>query len=131
MARTSRLSPRFLAHRSALGVVPRSAEARAVAATIVALCAAETLPEPGYGTTLPEPNDLARGVAIQVHVRRVPGRNLWLWYREARTVDTLELVDLPASRRAPELRDQHPRRRHHARQIAMGRCPGQDVYVTR
>jgi hypothetical protein len=42
VARTPRLSPRFLARRTALGIVKHSLESRAIAATIVALCASQT-----------------------------------------------------------------------------------------
>jgi hypothetical protein len=91
LARTPRLSPRFLARRSALGIIKHSPESRAIAATIVALCASETLPGPGDAMTLLEPAD-ARGVATLVHVRRVRGLNLWIWYFEAGEV--LELATL-------------------------------------
>lgn len=91
MARTPRLSPRFLARRSALGIIKRSSESRAIAATILALCTSETLPGPGDAMTLLEPAD-GRGVQRLVHVRRVRGLNLWIWYFEAG--DVLELVTL-------------------------------------
>jgi hypothetical protein len=91
VARTPRLSPQFLARRSALGIVKHSPESRAIAATIVALCTSETLPGPGDAMTLLELAD-ARGVATVVHVRRVRGLNLWIWYREAG--DVLELATL-------------------------------------
>jgi hypothetical protein len=68
--------------RSALGIAPRSATSRALAATIVELCNAETLPAPGDATTLLDPED-ERGVAVLAHVRRLAGRNLWVWYRDA------------------------------------------------
>ncbi len=91
MARTPRLTPRFLARRTALGIVKDSAESRAIAATIVALCTSETLPGPGDAMTLLEPAD-GRGVATLVHVRRVRGLNLWIWYREV--ADVLEIARL-------------------------------------
>jgi hypothetical protein len=91
VARTPRLSPRFLARRSALGIIKHSPESRAIAATIVALCMSETLPGPGDSMTLLEPAD-ARGVATLVNVRRVRGLNLWIWYFEAGEV--LELATL-------------------------------------
>ena len=75
MARTPRLSPRFLARRGALGIISHSPESRALAATIVALCTSETLPGAGEATTILEPAD-ARGVATLVHVRRVLGLKL-------------------------------------------------------
>jgi hypothetical protein len=60
--------------------------------TIVALCTAETLPG---AMTLLDPAD-AYGVATLVHVRRVRGLNLWVWYREAADfVDLATLTDSP------------------------------------
>ena len=91
MARTPRLSPRFLARRTALGIIKHSQESRAIAATIVALCTSEALPGPGDAMTILEPTD-ARGVVTLVYVRRVRGLNLWVWYREAGVV--LEIVRL-------------------------------------
>ena len=41
--------------------------------------------------TILEPAD-ARGVAALVHVRRVRGLKLWIWYREAG--DVLEIASL-------------------------------------
>jgi hypothetical protein len=93
VARTPRLSPRFLAERSALGILPHSRESRALAATIVALCTSETLPGPGDAMTLLEPTD-ARGVATLVHVRRVHALNLWIWYREADAGKVVELATM-------------------------------------
>jgi hypothetical protein len=91
VARTPRLSPRFLARRTALGIVKHSPESRAIAATIVALCTSETLPGPGDAMTILQPAD-ARGVAALVHVRQVRSLNLWIWYREAG--DVLEIARL-------------------------------------
>jgi len=87
VARTPRLSPQFLARRNALGIIKRSPESRAIAATIVALCTSETLPGPGDAMTLLEPAD-ARGVATLVRVRRVRGLNLWIWGRGSGARDT-------------------------------------------
>ena len=91
MARTPRLTPRFLARRTALGIIKHSPESRAIAATIVALCTSEVLPGPGDAMTILEPTD-ARGVATLVHVRGVRGLNLRIWYREAG--DVLEIARL-------------------------------------
>jgi hypothetical protein len=55
-----------------------SPEARALAKTIRALAAASTLPEVGDLAVLIGPDE--RGVQMLTHVRRVPGRNLWVWY---------------------------------------------------
>ena len=52
MARTPRLTPRFLARRRALGIIKHSSESRAIAATIDALCTSETLPGPGDAMTI-------------------------------------------------------------------------------
>jgi hypothetical protein len=60
-------------------------------------CAAPALPEPGDSTLLIDPE--ARGVSLLVHVRRVPGHNLWVWYRQADDfVDFLELTGHPPDR---------------------------------
>jgi hypothetical protein len=90
VARTPRLSPRFLAQRGVLGITQRSASSRALAAAIADACSAEALPAPGDLTTLLDPD--VRGVSLLVHVRRVPGHNLWVWYRD--TGGFLDLVDL-------------------------------------
>jgi hypothetical protein len=95
VARTPRLTPRFLARRTALGILKYSPESRAIAATIAALCTSETLPGPGDAMTILEPAD-GRGVAALVHVRRVRGLNLWIWYREAGDVlEVARLTDRP------------------------------------
>jgi hypothetical protein len=45
-----------------------------VGQTIASLAAAETLPGPGDTRALIPPTS-------EAFVRRVPGRNLWIWYR--------------------------------------------------
>jgi hypothetical protein len=67
VARTPRLSPRFLAQRRTIGIVQGSTASRALAATISDACNAPALPEPGDRTTLLDPN--AQGVSLLVHVR--------------------------------------------------------------
>jgi hypothetical protein len=57
----------------------------------MALCTSDTLPGPGDAMTLLEPYD-GRGVQRLVHVRRVRGLNLWIWYFEASNI--LELATL-------------------------------------
>ena len=57
-----------------LGIVQGSDRGRAVAKTIVALLEASELPGLGDIVAAIPPT----GTAL---VRRVPGRNLWLWYR--------------------------------------------------
>jgi hypothetical protein len=89
VARTPRLSQEFLQQRSALGIRRHTPESRALTVVIVALSRAESLPEPGDATTLLEPDK--RGVSALVHVRRVPGHNLWVFYRE-RPRNVLELA---------------------------------------
>jgi hypothetical protein len=42
------------------------------------VAAADVLPVPGDVTTLVAPDE--RGVMVLAHVRRVEGRNLWVWY---------------------------------------------------
>jgi hypothetical protein len=65
----------------------RHSRGSALAATLVALGGAEDLPAPGDAATLLKPNE--RGVSALVHVRRVPGHNLWLWYRIDRVGDVV------------------------------------------
>lgn len=72
--RTIVLSPRYLKRASALGVVGRSERSRAVGAVVRALAQASALPAAGDTRALIPPTGDA-------FVRRVPGRNLWLWYR--------------------------------------------------
>lgn len=80
MARVALLSERFLRSRARLGIVPGSERGLVVARTIAALLAAEELPGPSDTVAAIPPT----GTAL---VRRVPGRNLWLWYRvEGNTV---------------------------------------------
>jgi hypothetical protein len=44
--------------------------------------------------------DPATSIAMLGHVRRVPGRNLWLWYREkAGAVELIALTCVPAGSR--------------------------------
>ncbi len=74
MNRIPRFYGRFRRTADRLGAVPGSARGRAVGQTIARLCAAETLPGPGDTRALIPPTSAA-------WVRRVPGRNLWLWYR--------------------------------------------------
>jgi hypothetical protein len=94
VARTPRLDPEFLAQRSALGIVPGSAATRAVGAVISVLCA-EELPGPGDASIIMDPKN-ARGVSSLVHIRRVGGRNLWVWYRERDGfLDLVALTDQP------------------------------------
>ena len=74
MARTARLTPRFLARRTALGITFGSPRSRAIGATIAALAHAELLPGAlDYLAPIPP--------VQAAFVRRVTGENLWLWFR--------------------------------------------------
>ncbi len=71
--RFPRLTARFTRARAALRVEAGSPDGRAVAGAIAALAASDL---PGFGdvsAAIP-PTDVA-------FVRRVQGRNLWIWYR--------------------------------------------------
>jgi hypothetical protein len=63
-------------------VVPGSARGRAVGLTIASLLRDETLPATGDTRALIPPTS-------EAFVRRVPGRNLWLWYSLAGDVVTV------------------------------------------
>lgn len=73
MTRIPKLTHRYLRSAERLAVVPGSARGRAVGQTIAGLVSASTLPAPGDVRALVPPTGSA-------FVRRVPGRNLWLWY---------------------------------------------------
>jgi hypothetical protein len=72
MARIVRLSPLFRRRLDALRV--RGQERAAVGATIAALAEAEHLPGVLDTSAMIPPTH-------EAFVRRVSGRNLWLWYR--------------------------------------------------
>lgn len=74
MSRVLRFDRRYERAAERLGIVPGSKRGRAAAQTIVALLDAEALPGPGDVAAMIPPTATA-------FVRRVPGRNLWLWYR--------------------------------------------------
>ncbi len=73
MSHVLRLTQRYLRCAERLAVVPGSARGRAVGRTIAALSQDATLPADGDMRVVVPPT----GVAF---ARRVPGRNLWLWY---------------------------------------------------
>ncbi len=83
MARVVGLSPLFLRRFAAIGVRRGSPEAAAAGATIAALAEARELP--GVLDTAAAMPPTARAL-----VRRVAGRNLWLWYQA--TDDEIVLV---------------------------------------
>ena len=73
MARVVKLTPRFAARLSAANVVRGSGVSQAIGATLAALAEAEHLP--GLLDTIAAIPPTGRAF-----VRRVAGRNLWLWY---------------------------------------------------
>ena len=74
MTRLVRFGARYRRAADRLGILPGSVRGRAVGQTIAALANAETLPGPGDTRALMPPTG-------EAFVRRVPGRNLWVWYR--------------------------------------------------
>lgn len=90
MARVVRLSGTFRRRLDAIGVLPGSPERAAVGATLAVLAEAATLPGLLDTAALIPPT-------TQAYVRRVGGRNLWVWYRA--TDD--ELVAVTITRSAP------------------------------
>jgi hypothetical protein len=72
--RVVRLTRRYLRNAERLDVVVGSERGRAVAQTIAALADAVALPGPGDSRVVVPPTHSA-------FVRRVRGRNLWVWYR--------------------------------------------------
>ena len=83
MARRIRLTARFLERLSACGVERGSDASAAIGATLSALAEAAELP--GLLDV-----EAAIPPTHRALVRRVPGRNLWLWFR----VDGDEIVAL-------------------------------------
>ena len=90
MARGIRLTPRFLERLRATGVPSGSEASAAVGATLSTLADAAALP--GL-------SDLEAAVPPtgRAFVRRVQGRNLWLWYR----VESDEIVALLVTKTPP------------------------------
>lgn len=90
MARVARLNPRFRARLAAIGVVRGSDASKAVGRTIAAIVDAKSLPDALDAVAAMPPT----GAAI---VRRVPGCNVWLWFR----VEPNEIVFMTASSTPP------------------------------
>jgi hypothetical protein len=83
MARLVRVTPAFVSRLRACGVVAGSPLAREVGAVVRELARASELPRADDAESMIPPTRVA-------FVRRVPGRNLWLWWR----ADEDELVML-------------------------------------
>ncbi len=93
MARRIRVTSPYLSDAWQLGVRPGTDPARDVARVVLALEKADDLPGPGDRFAF-VPASPAGGSTVQklAHVRRVPGRNLWVWYWS--TEDEVQLVAL-------------------------------------
>ena len=85
MARIVRLSPLFHRCLEAVGARKGTQERASVGATIAALAEAAELPGLLDTVALMPPTG-------QANVRRVGGRNLWLWYRA--TADEVVMVTI-------------------------------------
>lgn len=73
MRRIPRLTRRYIRNAQRLSIVPGSARGKAVGGVIAALGTEEELPgSEDIRALIPPTGD--------AFVRRVPGRNLWLWY---------------------------------------------------
>lgn len=90
MARRVRLTPRFLERLRACGVNRGSEASAAVGGTLAAL--AEAVALPGILDV-----EAAIPPTTQALVRRVHGRNLWVWYR----VEPDEIVALRVTKVPP------------------------------
>jgi hypothetical protein len=75
--RVARLTDKFSLAAASLHVIGGET-GRRIGRVIRALESAEVLPMAGDSTILVHADD--RGVSALRHVRRVPGRNLWVWY---------------------------------------------------
>jgi hypothetical protein len=73
VSRLLKLTTPYLRAADRLGVVPGSARGRAVGRILAAISGDPILPAPGDVRTLRPPTH-------EAFVRRVPERNLWVWY---------------------------------------------------
>ena len=89
MARTARLTTRFLARRVSLGVVTGSRTSKTVGAVIASLARALVLPGPAdFEAAMPP--------VRSAFVRRVPDENLWIWYRfDEESVTLINITQTP------------------------------------
>jgi hypothetical protein len=93
VTRVVRFGARFRKAEDRLGVVTGSARGRAVGTTIAALAQTTVLPAPGDTIAMMPPS------TAPVFARRVPNRNLWIWYRADE--DTLHLIHLSSEPPVP------------------------------
>jgi hypothetical protein len=89
LGRVLRLTPRYVNDCHALAPA-RSPASRGISRVLRDLVSEDDLPAPGDVRTLLA----AEGSQIQVfvHGRRVPGRNLWIWYRVTESEVRLEAL---------------------------------------
>lgn len=87
--RLVRVSPRYLRQAIRVGAPPGSVASGDAARTMRQLATADTLPLPGDVRAAMPPTGVA-------YVRRVLGRNLWLWYAFSdTTLSVLTLASTP------------------------------------
>jgi hypothetical protein len=89
MARTARLTPRFLARRASVGALSGSEVSKAIGRVIATLAGASVLPGAlDYEAAIPP--------VTSAFVRRVPGQNLWIWYRfDDDSITLINVTDTP------------------------------------
>lgn len=86
--RIPRLSPGFRRAMVRLNIASSTTRRRAVAATVRALAADDLLPASQDTVVEFRPG--------RAYVRRVPGHNLWVWYRfDSTTVSIVSVSDQP------------------------------------
>lgn len=89
MTRIVSFGARYRRAADRVGAVPGSTIGRDVGRTIAALAAADVLPGIADMEALIPPTSTA-------HVRRVPGRNLWIWYTATgNAVRVITITDSP------------------------------------
>jgi hypothetical protein len=94
--RVARLTDKFALAAARLGAIGGETGSK-IGRVVSALERADVLPAPGDSTTLVGSDE--RGISTLQHVRRVPGRNLWLWYTASDDEVVLHaLTDEPPTR---------------------------------